>query len=445
MNKIETDKGLRSGISTGLNPRSFNGVDTIEIKNTPGFIISPEGQVEEWLIEKFIEQNGEMIALGPWVEDTRDWNPETDGPDILSVLIQGIRALRGIGYPLGGFYLRAVKVTPDGGIIVLPPKLESWIRDNSTDNEKQTDWEPWSHPDLSGEAAWSFSLGMLAWNLIADSDPCQGETGERRRERLRKEEMPSIAAEDGRLDSESRKIIDGALMPGKGRRPSLDDWEALIRHWKKTGIREDISDEEAAERSEKAQRASQLREKRLAGRRWIRKSLWKYLAIVAITAVVLAIVSAPIRKALETPETAGMQPLEVARTYYRAIDLMNSETMDDCLARKVGKADKQHVDMVFVTNKVRQGYEGISAPPRAEDWLAEGRPELPTGVWPWGITDLELVENHDGSITARYGFWYPREGTDPSAARAEIRVDTLVFTEARKSWEISSIERLVEN
>ena len=142
-----------------------------------------------------------------------------------------------------------------------------------------------------------------------------------------------------------------------------------------------------------------------------------------------------------------MMPIEVAETYYNAISTMDSEIMEDCLSKKTGKDDVRLVTTIYVTNKMRQGYEGISDPPRASIWIKNGKPELPEGIWPWGISDLILKEFDDGRIKAQYLLWTPPEGGTQSneTTWSVSRTDILSFTEGRKSWEINTIERTTED
>jgi hypothetical protein len=96
---------------------------------------------------------------------------------------------------------------------------------------------------------------------------------------------------------------------------------------------------------------------------------------------------------------------------------------------------------------MRQGYEHIEKPPVASEWIKAGKPDLPNGVWPWGISDLVLTELNDGRIKARYLFWMPPEGgtENPADSWSVSRTDILSFTQGRRSWEISRIERAKED
>ena len=443
MKRIETSDGTRLGIPMGLNPRRFSSIDTVEIRKSPGIIVSPAGGTEDWYIEKFIEQDGEMVAVGRLLEGERQWNPGEDSPTLLQTLIHGIRALKAAGDPLGGLYLPAIRVLDDGKIFILPPRLEAWIRDNSSDERNHLDRDIWNHPDLKGDDAWSYTLGMIAWMMLTGEDPLRDERDEERRERIRSGTVVSIASRDGRIEPDAVRMIDRALRPGREPRPGLDEWASMLDRWIRDGIHRNIPDDEAAAIAERAGRSGEGSENQLKLRRWMRRSLRKYSLAAAILAGILIFAWAPVRKALEPPVTAGMSPIQVAETYYAAINSQDSGIMEDCLARNVGRSDRQQVDMVYVTTRVRQGYEGLAAPPSASEWLEAGRPVLPEGQWPWGIVEMELKEMPDGRVEADYIFWFPGQAADLRTAEGQRRNDVLSFTEGRRSWEISAISRSI--
>jgi hypothetical protein len=437
-----SDSGQKMlGYITDIEARKFRGADTIAIKKSEGLIIDASGRVKSWPLEKFVEYNGVIMALGPWIADSRPFGDRKHDSRAIAVLLNAVRALKAVGYPLNGLFTRAFRWLPDDGILVMPPKLAAWIRETGPESLLAEAWEPWVHPDREGDEAWSFSLGVLAWRALAGVDPFAGETGEARRERIRRGALPPMDAVVPGVDNRAADLIRRALIDSGEGIPSLDEWDTLIRRWNEQGILNQLVEEEQEELRFKASKQAKLMEDRLKARRWFRKSGWKYAGFVLAIAVAAAFVSAPIGKMLEEPVTIGMTPMEVAATYYDALNSLDSERMEDCVSGRVGREDQRQVDMIFVTHKVRQGYEGLGELPKAAEWLAAGRPELPTGVWPWGITNLKLTELGDGRIQAEYLLWAPPQDEGATQPVGIPRRDILSFAEGRKAWEIISIDR----
>jgi len=436
-----TSGGLRLGFPTGISTRRFSSADTVAIRNSEGIIIPGSGEIAPWPIERFIDFEGDMVALGPWLADSRPFESEPVSMEMISRLLPVILSLRSAGYPMNGLYSTAVRWLPDNGVLIFPPKLAAWMGKLSQDSP------PWVHPDLEAEEAWSFSLGVMAWQALTGADPFAGETEESRRERIRGGIVPPMNALIPGIKDEAEEFIHRALTGTGTKRPSLDDWADFIDLWRREGVVSPLEESEIQERQNRAAAKAAGIEKKLKNRRWFRKSGWKLLISAAVTAGILAFISAPIKKVLEVPVTAGMTTMEVAATYYKAINEMDGETMDDCLARKAGKDDVRLINTVYVTTKMRQGYEGIADPPKASDWIMDGKPDLPEGVWPWGISDLTLEELKDGRIKAHYRLWTPPEGgtAGEETSRSVSRTDILSFTEGRRSFEISRIERSTED
>ena len=381
--KIDSSDGPRLGLPIGLNPRRFSGIDTVEMKKVPGLLISADGSIENWEIEKFIEKSGQMVAVGPWIDSLQPWKPEKAKPAELLQLLSGFRTSGEQKADWNGLHLWCLGQSPDGGLFLPPAKLSMWYRENCLEDERFFNWERWSHPDLKGEESWAFSLGMTAWMMLTGNDPAMDEQGELRRERLRLNHLPPIRAFRSDLKDHIVKIVDQSLRPGAERRPSPGEWSRALGLWQREGAATAATGSDS--RQQAARSLWEREERRLRSRRWIRKSGWKYLIAGIVTATLAFVLSVPVRKFLEAPATAGMSRLEVARTYYQGINSLDSELMDDALARNAGKNDLRQVNMVFVTHKVRQGYEGLGDLPLASQWLAEGRPELAEGVWPWEL------------------------------------------------------------
>jgi len=432
-----TPEGLRLGFPTGISTRRFSSADTVSIKNSDGIIVKGSGEISPWPIERYIEYEGDMVALGPWIEGSKPFENETVSLEMIKRLIPGIQSLKSTDFPLKGLYNKAIRWLPDGGVLIYPPKLAAWM------SELNQNAPIWVHPDYSGEMGWSFSLGVMAWWALTGSDPFAGEREENRRERIRRRILPPMEALVPGIAEDAEVLIRRSLVGSEDASPTLDEWNSFMEHQNPERIILSLPEKELHERKSKALSKAILIEKKFKSRRWFRHSGWKLFTALAVTAAVLTFVSAPLRKMLEAPVTAGMTTMEVANTFYDAINAMDTEIMEDCLAKKVGKGDVNLITTMYVTSKMRQGYEGINAPPLAENWINEGKPELPEGTWPWGISGLVLTELKDGRIKAHYLFWTPPEGGTESPVKSwsVSRTDILSFTQGKKSWEISKIQR----
>lgn len=424
------------GFPTGINTRRFSRIDTVALRKSMGSIFIGENPASPWPIEQFIEYQGKMVALGPWVEDSLPFDRVPLNPTVLLKLMRAIRSLKSGGFPLNGLYSRAIRWLPDTNVLLYPPKLAEWMREFYPP-------EKWIHPDLKGEGAWSFSLGVLSWTVLTGKDPFRNENAVLRRERIRRAVLPSLPSLIQELDGAAADTIIQSLTGSKRERPSVDEWDELLRRWTRTGIKRRLTARAVKEGRRKAVRQSRSAESVLIMRRWFRQFGWKLFSVLLIGVLIVVSAFSPLKKALATPITAGMAPIQIAATYYEAINSMQSDTLNAILARSADRQDLRIVNMLYVSGMVRESYEGIGTPPRASDWIRDGRPELPPGLFPWGVSDLRLEILGKDRVVARYLFWAP-----PSEEAVEMpvpiaRIDILTFAQRRKSWKISGIDRRV--
>ncbi|MCK5735004.1 MAG: hypothetical protein KAH21_00945, partial [Spirochaetaceae bacterium] len=298
-----TPEGSLLGFPTGINTKRFSNADTISIRKSEGIVITGSGKTISWPIVRFVEHEGKMVALGPWIENSKPFETESINHGMISRLLPAIQALKSADYPLSGLYSRAVRWLPDGGVLIYPPKLAAWM------SELNLESEHWVHPDRTAEPAWSFSLGVLTWQALTGTDPFADETGEFRRERIRKRILPPMNTLVPGINKAAEAIIRKSLIGDEnGMITTLEEWESFIQLWQNEGIISNLPESELQERRARAARKALSIEKKLKAQRWFRLSGWKFLVSVAVTFGILAFTSAPIKKALEAPATIGMMP-----------------------------------------------------------------------------------------------------------------------------------------
>ena len=112
--KCMTDDGPKLGFPTGIANRRFSSADTVAIRNSQGIVIDSAGKSTPWPIEKFIEHEGNMVAVGPWLEGTRPFNDAVVDLKMLSRLQPAIRVLKAAGFPFHDSLLIYHKAARDG-------------------------------------------------------------------------------------------------------------------------------------------------------------------------------------------------------------------------------------------------------------------------------------------------------------------------------------------
>jgi len=449
--RLEDADGPRLGIASGLNPKVFRSANLTELQKECGWIFDFEGRAEAWHIDGVTEDRGQMIFHGPWLKG-RLFNPEELSVEMLELLTTVFRILVERKMSVEGFFTRSWFFTEDSRVLLMPSALMDFIRRGQTEQIRQNCWNPYNHPDRSGEEGFSFTLGVLSYQLLSGMLPFGSPDEESLYEEMRKQPAVPPEVRIPGLKEEISRIISAALNGGETV-PSLGEWEKVLPVWEKEGAVRELSEEELEEHRQKTQHMEARREKHIHRRLFWRKKRTLIAATTAAVVLLLIFISNPVRKALEPPVTMGMTPQEVVESYYSCFETLDQDLMDDCIDKKAGKSDVTEVMNIFVTSRVRQGYEGKSGILSAREWSEQGRPMPEPGTSVYGLTDLVITPRGDSRFLAEYEKWIPGtppDDGDPSSIQplypAGLYVTDLVVLEQQDkgNWLIVSLEREVE-
>jgi hypothetical protein len=178
------------------------------------------------------------------------------------------------------------------------------------------------------------------------------------------------------------------------------------------------------EREQILQRARKEEEK--IGRAYRRKVFWqkhwKTVGIVAVAVVVVGGLAGSLLKNILAPrETRGFSPEQVVEAFYQSMNDLNHTLMEDCVVEGAGKQTIREVVNIYVLSRVSLGYEGRSHVIDADEWDAQGRPELSPPETVYGATDLVVLQERgepEPVFQVSYTKWMPEPGQDPGADSA---------------------------
>jgi hypothetical protein len=149
---------------------------------------------------------------------------------------------------------------------------------------------------------------------------------------------------------------------------------------------------------------------------------WKTVGIIAVAAVVVGVLAGSLLKNILAPrETRGFSPEQVVETFYRSMNELNHTLMEDCVVEGAGKQTIREVINIYVLSRVSLGYEGSSHIIGADEWAAQGRPELSPPKTVYGVTDLVILQERgepEPVFQVSYTKWLPESGQDPGADSA---------------------------
>jgi hypothetical protein len=437
--------GIRMlAVTTSLNSKIFKQISRQELLSKPGLIIQ-NGKGDKWKCTESIEDQGKLIFPGPYYkgETLADTNLNID---LLLNLAVSFRTLIEKNIQLDSFYLSGIFIPENGGLILFPPILIDYVTEQLSDTESLSLYQPFNHPNAAGELQHSFTLGVLAYKLLTDELPFEGTSITEIREKMRRSQPVDIELLKPGLKKNLADLIKSSISL---KDIKLENWIKQIELWKNDGPVDSITETERQQIQQSAELNKYKLQKQFKRKQFLTHN-WKTIAAVIVSFVLIISFSiGPVKNALEPPVTVGMSPEEVVETYYRSIINMDTEIMEDCVKKGVGKSDIQEVTQLYVISKVRTGYEGTSGLISAQDWNDGVVTEINPGEQVYGIADLKLTGLENSSFQANYIRWYPNIPDDPDSrdilppSKVYIK-DLLTLEKTKDVWIIVNLERTSE-
>jgi len=404
--------------------------------SSPGYRVGVDG-VRERFLEGFYQEEGRLYLYGPW-EPGLTLEEVLEKGEALPHLRRLAQALVALGDRRPAeLATDAVRFLEDGAVELLSPQLMRQARGIQAEEHRLRTFEALNHPD---SRSLSYCLAAMLYRLVAGDYPFAAASIEETRRRARELRLAPLSLSRPEVREEvSAAVMDG-LGRGRGHPPTLERWAALLQSWEASGLYRPLPPEEARKLAARARREQELAAR--AYRRgvfWQRH--WKTVLIVAAIVTAAGIFSGTVLRNLLAPRsTRGLSPREVVETFYRSVNTLDHERMQDCVAGRAGRELINQVVNVYVVNRVKLAYEGRSWMRSAEEWDRAGRPAVSPPDSVFGVTDLDIqpVEGEaEPSFRASYRLWIPdpEQGTVSREAR-----ERLFLRRQGQAWVIYRIE-----
>jgi len=424
-----------------------------EIRGEKGWIVRGE-EVAPWEIEGFLEHERAIYAHGPAVAGDPLTHlftlPGAEPWKRLARLAKDAATLVGRAVPLPRPQLSGILTVGAEAHLFLPDPILAAAWAAATEEERIAIAESWNHPDLSGERAFCYFIGALAYRILSRRPPHTGQSEEEARARAREQEPVSPRLDDPGIAPEVAETVLRALSPRASF--TLADWQAALGRWSVDGVRQEVTEGERKQLVEQAGRLRRRSEVAFQRKSFLQRN-WTTIAIVAAAVVVVGLIGGSILKnALKPRITVGMTREQVVHLYYASMDSLDSQAMQNCVIDGAGRGAINQVETLFVINRVREGYgQGTFLP--ASQWKQKGEPPLKTGQSVFGITDLAVSPAGGNEFLARYEKWVsiPPKGAgegpgpvEPLQVVGTAHVDRLYLKDERTFWAIYRIDVVEE-
>jgi hypothetical protein len=452
------------GFDTGLNPRDFARAKIAESIFLPGYIVYPDGNVGVWQsggVSPYSHESAEtMVIWGPLFpgEILTDLVKSNNKDEALNALRFWLKARivlenKNTGIGNGAFIITKKNDLFPYGTVFFPATVFYERSLEAEEDMVRLDNERYKHPDLDEYQGISFCTGAMLYRIFCGVDAFTDDNMDDLRRNIREAVFipPNLAlpAIDPEMSELICRLLGKKIKGALAKRPAPNEIiefigataSRKISSWLRTLDTNALAKITAEKARYIKKTALTVKTKRFVARNRI---------IIFASIAVIVFIGLIIRDLVQSRSgdiTKGMNPIEVAMTYYNAFGELDHAVMENCV---IGKAGKEDIDMalnLFVISRVRQAYEIYSdsfIP--AQRWIDEG--SLETDKIVFGITNLKIggfsMDEEKANLTAEYILWMPNynEGENSSIPESNACIDELNFTFYKGAWRISNIRRI---
>lgn len=433
-------EGPAVALDTGLRADQAARAGFARLLAEPGLLVGPGG-AEPWQFRGAADIDGSVHLYGaPFRGRALMDLVESPSAGAHEAALDALRLLCGV-HPEGPLYPASVVAVPDERrALILPGKTVLRALESAGPADALEGALRWTHPDLTGDAALVFTLAALAYRVLCGAAPYGAPDAEAAKADMRDgRALPARFARPG-LKPRLAAALDAALRIGEksAPAPTLEALGSLLGEPGSGagGLARSLEGREAAVLEAARARWLSRSEKRIGGKRFLRRRGGALLAAVAAAAAVAAIAWSVVGGRAERFTTAGLSPRETVEAFYAGLDGLDTEKMGACVVSGTAKGDIDAATSMYVVFRVRSAYEREGGHLSAADWLAAGAPETTRAVY--GLVGLSIEQDGaEDRFVARYDFYAP-------AGTAERRTDRLGLAQVKGAWRIAAIERGAE-
>jgi len=442
--QIEVNNIKRLAVTSNLTSKIYKQISIHDLLSEPGLLIQNNG-VSNWVCTESLEIDGKLVFPGQFYEGKT--LADTDlNIDILINLVSAFQMIIKENLSVNDIYTPGIFILNDNSILFFPPNLINYIIKQLTDQESMEYWQLYNHPNNSVKEQFSFAIAVLSFKLLTGELPYTGNSLLELREKMRSSKAIDIKLLLPGINANIAELVNSSLSL---KEVDLTRWKHALEEWKKQGPTKKITNEEYQNIKKIADKKRKQLKNKFNRQRFLSRN-WKTIGIILSILLILTLFSlGPIKNAMKPPVTLNMDATEVVNFYYQSYSDMNTENMEDCLKKGVGKKDINEATQLYVISKVRTGYEGKSGLVSAQDWSDGMITELKEGEQIAGIANLKVTYLGNSTFQANYIRWFSEalsenDSTGILKPKKVIYTDTLTLDKIKDVWTIVKLERNIK-
>jgi hypothetical protein len=458
--ELEIDGIPRLGMNIASKRRNRAATQFAEVKNSEGslFYKTSEGlKNKPWRILGALEKEGNIYLYGDMVRGRTLTQilKQADPNDLVYLhrLAEVLKAAEEKDFSLGRINSEGIIFTENGEVLLLPREIMDLLASQQSSPFLYTAMELFNHPEKKEEEGYVFSLGVLAYLCITGGYPFTADDEIELHKKMRDLAILSPRQKIPELKEEISTFIMNSLGQEKSALPGLEDWIDALRSWTEMdSLYREISKVEREEIVEKAKKIEKRRESLYSTKYFFEKHKKAIIIAGIVTVLVVGMVVNILRGVMAPPVTEGMGPRAVVELFYSSINSFDHAAIEDAVVKGVAKEEIRQATNLYVISRMRLAYEQKTGFIPADQWIAEGEPELARDETLYGIANLSITPIGETIFKAEYDRWLPgsreleeaaenpKDETSLSVEKHHF-VDTLYLAHDGRYWVINRIER----
>jgi len=212
------------------------------------------------------------------------------------------------------------------------------------------------------------------------------------------------------------------------------------------GVFETMVPADVERRRREGEKLSRRERRRSRKKEFLRKLLPRTALVGAGLLILLFLFYPWIKKSLSPSPLEGLEARQVIELFFESYNNLDSETMSICTTDGAARQLIDRAAQLYVIEKVRRGVEQRQVFLKAEEWIAQGKPELSADRFVFGTSDLRIrALSPPQSWEAEYRLWMsqtpdPEDEDAPLLVEEKVVKTRIEMQKTRKGWQIASFE-----
>ncbi len=400
LQRIDLEQETLLGVPAGSRHNQYSLAQLGAVAQSDGWLIydtndKHQPTIHTWRFTGYRHHQEQVFVVGPWTDGITldEALAEAPLPELsrrLQLLALALATLADQFDFYGPVQGDAVLFTNDGGLLFLPPPVMRRLNNVKSQMEQLASVERYRHPHRTGPDQLAFMLGVSVYRALCGRFPFSGVSEEEIHDQVRELQIVSPATFQPEAPRELCEAVLCSLRQDNSAVPTLTDWKELLFSQPATKALTRLREPESQALQEASAEAEQA-QRHFARRQFLRRNGRRLVGWGAGMAIALSILIPIVWRALEPPITRGLEPLEVVELFYKSINLLDTEPMEDAVGKDGGRVLINETLHMFLESRIALANRGGTQIISATEWDEMGRPADPP-FRVYGITNLELYQ-----------------------------------------------------